>query len=283
MRLIFKVFVVILSSVFWISAEADILLTFGTYTSDKPTTMVKKFRPILNALEKELEALTEEKVKIKLHIARSYQKGIENVVNGKVDIARLGPASYIEAKKLSAGLDILAMESNKGKKRFKGVICVKKDSKINKVSELKGRSFAFGNQKSTIGRYLSQAYLIKHSIYAEDLSLFEYLSRHDKVGYAVANGSFDAGALKESTFNKLIKKGKPLKKLAVFENVTKPWVAKSGMPDSLKQKITQALMNIKSKKVLKSLKKDGFVSGADKDYDFVRKAIVDNHQFFSGH
>lgn len=54
------------------------------------------------------------------------------------------------------------------------------------------------------------------------------------------------------------------------------------MPVNLKQKLTQALMNIKPKVALESLKKGGFLIAEDKDYGLVRKAIVDNYQFFSG-
>jgi len=282
MNMTLKALMVLTGSVICLPLQADIMLTFGTYTSDKPTTMVKKFRPLLNALEQELGALTTEKVKIKLHIARSYQTGIDNIINGKVDIARLGPASYIKARERSAGIHLLAMESKKGKKRFNGVICTKADSKFKKIEDLRGHRFAFGNQKSTIGRYLSQSYLMKHGLYAKSFSEFSYLDRHDKVGYAVSKGDYDAGALKEGTFKKLIKKGEPLKALAVFENVTKPWVARAGLSDSLRKKLTTALLNIKDKKALSALKKDGFLNGKDSDYNFVRQSIKDNHRFFQG-
>jgi len=282
MNMTLKALIILVGSVICLPSQAEIMLTFGTYTSDKPTTMVKKIRPILNALEQELEALTTEEVTIKLHIARSYQIGIDNISNGKVDIARLGPASYIKAKERSTDIQLLAMESNKGKKRFNGVICAKEGSKFNKVEDLHGHRFAFGNQKSTIGRYLSQSYLMKHGLYAKSFSEFSYLGRHDKVGHAVSKGDFDAGALKEGTFKKLIKRGEPLKAIAMFENVTKPWVARAGLSASLKQKLTAALLNIKDKKALKALKKDGFLNGKDSDYDFVRESIKGNHQFFQG-
>ena len=38
------------------------------------------------------------------------------------------------------------------------------------------------------GRYLSQLYLVENDIRAKDLSRYEYLGRHDKVGIAVGRG-----------------------------------------------------------------------------------------------
>ena len=88
-------------------------------------------------------------------------------------------------KRANSGLRILAMERVGGDKVFYGIIAVAKDSPIDSVAQLRGRSFAFGNDQSTIGRYLSQQFLRSHGIYASDLSRFDYLERHDKVGTAV--------------------------------------------------------------------------------------------------
>jgi hypothetical protein len=38
------------------------------------------------------------------------------------------------------------------------VIAVQKDSPLKTLAELKGKKFAFGDQNSTIGRYLAQFY-----------------------------------------------------------------------------------------------------------------------------
>ena len=53
------------------------------------------------------------------------------------------------------------------------------------------KSFAFGNELSTIGRYLAQQYLMQHGIHEKDLSHYKYLGRHDRVGTAVANKALE--------------------------------------------------------------------------------------------
>lgn len=275
----FRIIILVAMVMVGLKAHADINLTFGTYTSDKPTVMVKKFRPILNMLETEMSLIVQEKVKIKLHIVRSYSTGINDLISGRVDFARLGPASYIEAKQKNRAIKILAMESKNGKKRFNGVICVTEDSDITSIHQLKNKRFAFGNQKSTIGRYLAQSLFIKHGIYAKDFKSFDYSDRHDIVGYAVASKHYDAGAMKESTYKKLVKKGRPLKVIASFENVTKPWVARSKLDEKTHGYIKQALLNISKKAENKIAKKFAFVEGEDSEYDFVRDAINNNSKF----
>ncbi|MCP4691861.1 MAG: phosphate/phosphite/phosphonate ABC transporter substrate-binding protein [Desulfobacterales bacterium] len=261
-------------------SHAEVNLLFGLYASDKPTALKSMFDPILKELESNASAKLGEPVKIKIKFSKTYELGVKDFVKGKVDFVRFGPASYIEAKKASPGVTILAMEAKKGKKTFNGIICVAKDSKIQSVEDLKGKKFAFGNKKSTIGRYLSQLYLANHGVKASDLAKSEYLKNHQSVAIAVARGGFDAGALKESTFKKMVKKGADLRAIASFPNVTKPWIARAGLREDVKMALSESLLEIKDPAVLKKLKKDGFLPGDDDDYAVIRESIDNNDLFF---
>ena len=261
-------------------AGAEVRLNFGVYTSDKPTTMVKKLSPIVHDLERILSKKLDEPVSIRMQISSTYEKGIQAIASGVVDFARLGPASYVSVMELDSAVRLLAMESNKGSKSFNGIICVSGSSEIRSVNELKGKRFAFGDDKSTIGRYLSQQYLMQHSISATDLDSYEYLGRHDRVGYAVAAGKFDAGALKESTLRELLQKGVILRSIGTFPNVTKPWVARSGLSERIFSALRLTLLEYKNPVSLKALGKDGFIMGSYEDYTSIIAAVRDNPEFF---
>ncbi len=261
-------------------ARADVDLKFGVYVSDKPTEMVRKFRPVLDALEIAMSGELGEAVHIKMRVAGDYEAGIDDLVTGAVDFARFGPASYVLAKERNPELRILSVESEKGTKVFYGIICVAKESPIRAVEDLHGKSFAFGNSRSTIGRYLSQLFLFRHGIGAKDLSAYGYLERHDKVGTAVARNQFDAGALKEGTFKKLVAKGLPIRAIASFPNVTKPWIARGGLAPKVFDALRAALLRMRDPAALKALKKDGFLEGGDDDYAVIRKAMASNALFF---
>ncbi|MGF1876402.1 PhnD/SsuA/transferrin family substrate-binding protein [Photobacterium frigidiphilum] len=262
------------------SAQADVELVFGIYTSDKATAMVKQFRPMLNVIEAKMTSKLGEPVQIRMQISKNYQEGLNHLIDGKIDFARFGPASYILAKEAKPQITLLAMESNNGSKTFNGVICVHSNSTIESVNDLKGKSFAFGDENSTIGRYLSQAYLAQHSITSKQLEHYSYLGRHDKVGTAVATEQFDAGALKENTFKKLVKKGAPLKAIAYFENVTKPWIASATLDEKITISLQETLLSITDPNALKAIKKDGFLLATDSDYKKIRMAMA-NTQFFN--
>lgn len=270
----------ILTAASAVPANAEFTLAFGVYASDKPSAMVRQFRPILNALETSLTKLAGEPVRVRMQIAKTYEQGVIDLVAGKVDFARFGPASYIRAREADPRVDILVVESNKGRKTFNGVIAVAKDSPIQTVADLRGKSFAFGAERSTIGRYLSQLHLMRNDIRASDLKNFEYLGRHDAVGAAVGSGRFDGGALKQSTFKGMVKKGVQLRAIARFPNVTKPWIARGGLSAKYKKLLRKTLLALKDPTALKALKKDGFLEGTDEDYAGIRESIQNNHKFF---
>ena len=248
MRILLSLFISIICVA---NASADTNLVFGVYTSDKPAEMVKKFRPIINILEQKMTQKLSEPVHIKIQVANNYNTGIKNLVDGKVDFARFGPVSYIFAKKEDSNIDILAMESKKGKKVFYGVIAVNSESDITNISQLVGKTFAFGNEKSTIGRYLSQQYLVNNGVTSSKLTEYGYLKRHDTVGSAVGNKYFDAGALKESTFKKLVSKGTTIREIARFPNVTKPWLHSSKLNAEIVKNLQQSLLEIDDPKITK--------------------------------
>jgi len=253
------------------SIQAEERLTFGIYAADKPTSVVKKIRPVLNKIQASLREKLGREIKIRMQIAPDYAKGLDEIVTGRLDFARLGPASYVEAKARQPKIRILALESHHGGKRFNGVIVVRRDSSIKSIAELKGKRFAFGNRRSTIGRYLAQRFLLQAGIRNDDLAGYDYLGRHDKVGSAVALGAFDAGALKEGTYKKLLAAGLPLKILASFPNVTKPWVVRADMDEASFQSLRASLL---------ALGTEYFLPGEDSDFDPIRRAMDESVLFF---
>lgn len=241
--------------------------------ADKPTATVRQYQPFLSFLSERMSERLGEPVTIRLKIAKEYGEGIRQLAAGEVDFARFGPASYVHVMKENPDIRIVAMESKNGGKRFNGVIVVHADSPVQSVEELAGQSFAFGDELSTIGRYLAQEYLLEAGISSEDLAEFAYLGRHDLVGEAVGAGKYAAGALKESTYKKLADKGVPIRVLASFENVTKPWLASADMAPEVLEAMRQVMLSSENEERVRKISKNGFLTGADEDYDIIRRAM----------
>ena len=257
-------------------------LNFGLYSSKKPSEMIQIYRPLLDAVEARLSRSLHKSVFIHSRVVKTYEEGIEALVTGQWDFSQVGPVSYVQAKAKNPKLRIVAVEGARGGKTVNGIICVLSNSSIRTVAQLKGRSFAFGDQFSTTGRYNSQLFLLDQGITAKDLKKFDYLERHDRVGAAVAAGEYDAGALNERTFKKLNEKGANLRALAQFPIAGRPWVACSQVPVEIIEGLRQALLEMKAETALAALGEEGlvFLAGEDSDYASTRVAVDRNDRFF---
>lgn len=275
--------VLLLAAVIWlwpVPALAKISLVFGMFAPDKPAALAAQLRPSLDWIAAAMTERLGEPVEIRIGVVRSYDESIHAIAAGRVDFMRLGPIVYVMAKALNADISILAMEKKDGKKAFTGVICVRADSDIADVGQLRGRSLAFGPASSTLGRYIAQYFLLNDGIRARDLARYEYFPRNDRIGRAIGAGAFDAGALEEATFTELVRSGIPLRAIATFESVTRPWVARAGMDQHVESALRAALLGFADQSALADLRFEGFLAGDDSEYAETRAAVRDNHRFF---
>lgn len=248
--------------------------TFGVYQTDTASQIYKKFKPVIDELESQLQSADDD-VHVKMKIFKSYSAAREALLKREIDFARVGAASYILVKKADPDVRLLAMEEKKGKTHFDGMIAVPKDSKLTDLSDLKAQRFAFGDPSSTI-TFLAKAELVQAGIHVTDLTKIGYVGRHDLVAKRVSLRDFDAGSLKESTFKKSGDKLRVLKRIQI---VTKPWVARSELADADFAAIRKALLAIDTPEALQALKVTSFVEASDEAYEVIRESMQHAAEF----
>ena len=256
----------------WVSqalAEEPTLL-FATYASERPSEELRKMEPFRQRLEQGLQAAGYP-TKVEMRIFATYEEAVSVVSRDKADIARLGPASYVLAKRNNPHLEILAMEREEGTRFLSGYIFVPKNSPIKTLADLKGKTFAFGENNSTTGRFLPQAALVKAGIQGRDLASYDYLGRHDKVIYAVASGAYDAGSANEVTLRKY-GNAKGLRAIHTLHSPSHAWVARAGLDPALLARLRAILLDIRGEE-LSLISRDGFLTARDADYDALRAAM----------
>ena len=255
-----------------LAGKAPLQLEFGVYPSDRATVMYRKFSPILEALRVPLENLLDREVHIHMTIFEDYESGIQALASGEIEFVRFGPSSYILAEEINPNIQLLAMELRNGLKRFNGLIVARKDANIENLEDLHGKSFAFGDPNSTIGRFLSQSLLVDNTIFSDSLCSYSFLGRHDLVAKALITGTHQAGALKASTYKKLCDPDE-IQIVQAFSNVTKPWIASSELSVEICSAITSALLIIEDQKVIGELGCSGFAEAKPEEYDLVRESM----------
>ena len=257
--------------------EAVTTLVFATYPSERPSEEQVKLEPIRQAIEDGLND-SGRKYSIIMRIFTTYDEAIEAMASGGADFARLGPVSYIRAKRRNSGLSLLAKESQGESGFLKGFIFVHQDSPIRNLEDLRGHRVAFGEPGSTTGAYLPQAALLQAGLRAKDLAAHQFLGRHDKVVFAVGAGAFDAGATNEVTFRKY-GPGKNLREIHVLQSPAHAWVARKGLSSREVALLQSVLLNLKSEDLVR-ISRDRFLPAKDADYDDLRKAMKQTERFF---
>jgi len=202
--------------------------------------------------------------------------------SGKTDICYLSPTTYVEARH-KYSVEVLVKAVSKGQPFMHSAIVTKSGSGIRSLQDITGRTFAFGDEKSTTAHLMPRAMLAEAGVKLQDLKAYRYLGRHDEVARAVLGGEFDAGGVLESVANQF--EGQGLQIVKVSGDIPNFNFAASRNLDAVtRDRIKEALLSLKPsnpehQRVLKSINADcdGFVEARDSDYEVIRKVVRQLH------
>ena len=130
----------------------------------------------------------------------------------KIDFVLTNSAMYAELNKVY-GVQAIATQINQYKDqmldKFGSLILVRHDSPVEKLSDLKGKSFACASRSAFGGWLMAVRELRENGVNPDSnfTSLHE-LKTHDNVIYAVLNGAVDGGSVRTGTLEKMVQEGK---------------------------------------------------------------------------
>ncbi|MDA8240494.1 MAG: phosphate/phosphite/phosphonate ABC transporter substrate-binding protein [Nitrospiraceae bacterium] len=257
-----------------VKAKEKNTVYFGVIPRDNPRIMYEKYQPLLDYLSEKTP------YKYELVLKRNYGDAVNAVGKGEVDVALLGPLTYLEARAKYGAICILKPKGADNHAVYRSVIITKKDSYVKTLAELKGKSIAFASIKSTSGNLVPRYLLAGNGLHLGDLSSYANFDYHDSVVKAVLKGQYAAGAVRDSVARKYMKLG--IEPIAESETIpTGPLVAGRGTPYAVVESIKKALLELRpgdgdGQKILRHLDEDcrnGFVEASDKDYEGIRSKI----------
>lgn len=236
------------------------------------STLVEKFSPLADYLSVELGR------PVVIVMAKDYTTNIDWLGQGEVDIAYMGPSSYVLLTESYGLRPLLAVLEVNGRKTFHGVIIAAAGSPIKSIKDLRGRRFAFGDPDSTMSHLVPRYMMHKEGIDVSDLAHFEFLSNHENVAMAVLAGAFEAGAVKPEAYEKFRDKG--LRVVATSPEIHEHmFVARGGLDDQVVSALRVALARLASApegpRILESIQHGatGFGLVKDSDYDNLRQMM----------
>lgn len=167
-------------------------ITIGFIPSEDPATLRENGLEVAKRLQEKLG------LEVNIYISKDYTGLIEAMKAKKVDFAFLTAMTFVFAEK-SAGAKVLLKRVWKGPFYY-SVILADSSIKAKKVSDLKGRRFAFVDKKSTSGFLYPQVHFKKLGIAPERyFSEILYSGNHEASVALLRKGKVDAIAVFSNT------------------------------------------------------------------------------------
>jgi phosphonate transport system substrate-binding protein len=247
------------------------VITVGFIPAEDARAMVRQSQAILDIVAKHTG------MKVDTFVGSDYNATIEALRAGHVDVALLGPFSYVLATTVAQVEAFgVTVTSKNMMPSYQSIIIAGKDSNINSLADLKGKTFAFVDPGSTSGYMVPAAAFAMANITPEkDFKQVMYSGGHDATIVSVGSGKVDAGSVADRIYERGCAKG-----LADCSKLKVVWTSKAipndpllyrkALPEDMKKKIREAFYSVKNLAFGEMGTVARFDPATDKDYDPVR-------------
>jgi len=255
----------------WARAQQPAALTVGLIPSEDSRAMIANSQAMMDKLQAALG------IPVRPFVATDYNGVIEALRSKRLDVAYLGPFSYVLGTTV-ADIEAFAVAETKkaGRTFYHSQVIAHKDSGIKTVADLKGKNFAFVDPSSTSGHLFPKAGLIKAGLNPDkDFGRVIFSGSHDASAIAVQNRKIDAAAIADRILDAAVTRG-----LAKREDLVMVWqsdpipesptVWRRDLPADLKRRIQAAFLEVKDIPWSDQGMLNGFKPTNDAAYNVIR-------------
>jgi phosphonate transport system substrate-binding protein len=257
-------------------------LTFAIVPTEETIAELQLYKPVTDRLAKETGK------KIQFFMPTSYASVVEGLLSKFIDVAVLGPYSYVIASSKDNTIEVFATYAKRAGSLqeegpgYKAALVTKKGSKFTTIKSLKGTTLGLVDPGSTSGNLFPRVVFAKNV--GGDLDKYfgkvVYTGSHELSTVAVAKGKVDSAFVATHRFDNVVNKGEV--KLEDFNILWKspvipqdPFVYRNTLCQDLKDKIKATFIGLSpsnpgEKKFLDNVKSNKFVAMSSKDYDVIR-------------
>ena len=256
-------------------------LTFSIIPTEETIQELTIYKPVIDYLSK----MTGKKVEF--YMPTSYSTVVEALIGKWVDVAVLGPYSYVIANSKDPDVAVFATYAKKPGHiqeegpGYKAALITKKDSKFTTIESIKGAVIGLTDPASTSGNLVPRVVFTKviNQPLEDYFKKIVYTGGHDLSTMAVFEGKVDAAFVATHRFDNVIERGMVKKEdfnylwysPAVPQD---PFVYRGSLCPELKQKIEETFLTLQDvpecAEFLKNVKSNKFVKMTSADYDVIR-------------
>uniref|UniRef100_UPI004047A8CB phosphonate ABC transporter substrate-binding protein n=1 Tax=Aliarcobacter sp. TaxID=2321116 RepID=UPI004047A8CB len=248
-------------------------INFGVIPTAGSTSMKENFSGLTEHLNKKLG------IKVELQLAGDYTGVITGMQHKHIDVAYFGPKSYVEAqKRANAEASVVEVDAETGFPGYKGIIITKKDSGLNSLESIKGKTWAFTSSQSTSGTLVPMVMFSKAGINPQEyFSKVLYSGGHEASILSIKAGKIDAASTNDLDFNRGLGKAWNAEDFNIIWTSDlipgSPMAVRGDLPKSLKKALKEAFISYNDKEGLNKLKIKGYIEANDSMYNPIRDLI----------
>jgi phosphonate transport system substrate-binding protein len=176
-------------------------IKFGIEPYEDPAKLKPAYDVLASALSKKLDC------PVSVKVVEDYAAEVLAMRNGKLDLGQFGPLGYVFADTKAGAEPLVSFgTAEKELSTYTAGIWVPKDSPIQAIGDLKGKSLALGSVGSTSGDVLPRFSLREAGIADADLTM-DYTGGHPEALLALTNGKVDAAQINSQTLATAVAEG----------------------------------------------------------------------------
>ena len=145
------------------------------------------YKPLAEYLGKQLGR------EVRLRTVDTWEGLAKSLASGETDMALMGPWGYVLANH-QAGAEAIATILYQGKPEYFAIMVTNPKSGINKIDDMKGKTFAFGDKGSTSGYLIPNHEFMRRGIDPDKFFSKVIYTKHQAIETQVTRGELDAGA-----------------------------------------------------------------------------------------
>tara|TARA_B100000427_G_scaffold13625_1_gene10857 strand:- start:356 stop:1297 length:942 start_codon:yes stop_codon:yes gene_type:complete len=256
-------------------------LTFAIIPTEETVAELQLYKPVTDRMAK----LTGKK--IQFFMPTSYASVVEGLLSKFVDVAVLGPYTYVIANSKDPNVEVFATYAKKkGHLQeegpgYKAALISKKGTKFTTIESLKGATVGLTDPGSTSGNLMPRVVFSK--VVGMDIDKFfgkvAYTGSHELSAVAVAKGKVDAAFVATHRFDNVVNKGEiKLEDVNVLWSSKPipqdPFVYRKPLCEDIKKNIRETFLGLdkeaSAQNFLKNVKSNKFVAMSSEDYDIIR-------------
>jgi phosphonate transport system substrate-binding protein len=245
------------------------------YAGINPGRLARNYAPLLNHLQTRLATEAGARVLFALQVYDSQSNAVEGLLRGQVDVFRPDPAGYARMREHETNLTLLAQQAWHGEPALRAAIFTRQDTGIDRLEDLRGRSFAFGEPESAIGDHVPKAVLVDAGLRARDFKLITN-THAAAVVRLVREGRFDAGVADLHSLQRFLQVGVPLRIILEVRSPSYPWVVRAKFDPPLAAALRERLLALRDTTILTALDYEltGFLPARPSDHDELARQMA---------